>query len=52
MLFIDEDKDVRDHDHIRGKYKGSSGCNIHLKLTKEVPVIFQNLRGYDTHIIM
>ena len=36
-LFTDEDKKVRDHDHIKGKYKGSahSDCNINLKLTKK-----------------
>ena len=53
-LFIDEDKKVRDHDHITGKYRGSaqSDCNNNLKLTKKVPVIFHNLRGYDSHLIM
>ena len=26
--------------------------NINLKLTKKVPVIFNNLKGYDSHLIM
>ena len=45
---------LRDHDHITGKCRGSahSGCNINLKLTKIVYVIFHNLRGYDSHLIM
>ena len=53
-LFTDEDKKVRDHDHMTGKYTGSahSNCNINLKLTKEVAVINHNLRGYDGHLIM
>ena len=53
-LFTDEDKKVRDHDHVTGKYRGSadSNFNINLKLTKKVPVIFNNLRDYDGHIIM
>ena len=53
-LFKNEDKKVRDHDHISGKYRGSahSDCSINIKLTKKVPVIFNNLRGYESHLIM
>ena len=53
-LFTNEAKKVRDHDHVTGKCRGSahSGCNINLKLTKIVYVIFHNLRGYDSHLIM
>ena len=53
-LFTEEDKEVSDHDHITGKYRGSahSNCNINLKLTKKVPVILHNLRSYDSHLIM
>ena len=48
---------VRDHCHITGKYKGSSHqhCNLKLRLNPEeikIPVIFHNLRGYDSHFIM
>ena len=41
---IDFDQKVRDHCHITGKYKGSAhwSCNINLKITKKVPVIFHN----------
>ena len=48
------DNKVRDHDHITGKGGGSAhrGCNINLKLTKNIPVIFHNLIGYDSHLIM
>ena len=53
-LFTDEDKKVRDHDHITGKYGGStrSDCNIKFKLTKKVLVLFHILRGYESHLIM
>ena len=26
-------------------------CKVNLTLTKKVPVIFHNLRGYDSHLI-
>ena len=37
-----------------GKSRGSAHwrCNINLKLTKNVPVIFHNLKGCDSHLIM
>ena len=43
---------VGDNDHIAGKYRGSAhwNCNINRKLTKNVPLIFHNLRGYNNHL--
>ena len=48
------DNKVRDHDHVTGKYRGSAdwSCNINFRLTKKVPVIFHNLRGYDSHLVI
>ena len=53
-LFDVGDNKVRDHCHITGKYRVSAhwNCNINLRLTKKVPVIFHNLRGYDSHLII
>ena len=46
-----EDIEVRDHCHITGKYRGAAHwkCNINLELTKKVPVIFHNVKGYESH---
>ena len=49
---IDDNK-VRDHCHITGKYRGAAhwNCNINLKKSKKLPIIFHNLRGYESHLI-
>ena len=41
-LFVVGENKVRYHDHVTGKYEDSAHwiCNINLKLTKKVPVIF------------
>ena len=45
---------VRDNCHEAGKYIVSAhwGCNINLRLTKKVTVIFHNLRCHDSHLII
>ena len=52
MTDVDDNK-VRDHCHITSKSRGATHwpCNINLKISKKVPVIFYNLRGYDSHLI-
>ena len=53
-LFDVGDDKVRDHCHITRKYRDKAhwSCNINLKLSRKVPVIFHNLRGYDSHLIL
>ena len=45
---------MRDHCHVTGKYRGSAhtDCNLSSRITKKIYVVFHNLRGYDSHIIM
>ena len=55
--YTDRDVRVRDHCHITGKFRGSAHqeCNLKLRIKPEnlkIPVIFHNLRGYDSHFIM
>ena len=54
--YTDKDIRVRDHCHITGKYRGSAHqeCNLKLRIPEniKIPVIFHNLRGYDSHLIM
>ena len=55
--YIEKDIRVRDHCHITGQYRGSSHqeCNMKLRIEPDkikIPVIFHNLRGYDSHFIM
>ena len=51
---IDTDVKVRDHCHITGKYRGSAyrDCNINLELNHKIPIVFHNLKNYDSHLIM
>ena len=45
-----DDEKVRDHCHVTGKFGGVAhwSCNINLQITKKVPIIFHNLRRYDS----
>ena len=49
-----EDEEVRDYCLITGKHRGAAhwSCNVNLKLTKKIFIIFHNLKGYGSHLIM
>ena len=48
-----EDEKVRDYCHITTKFRGAArwDCNINFQLTKRIPVIFHNLKGYGSYLI-
>ena len=50
---INNDEKVRDHCHVTEKFRGAVqwDCNINFQLTKKVPVIFHNLKGYESHLL-
>ena len=50
--WIYDDERVRDYCQVTAKFRGAAqwSCNINLQLTKNVPVIFHNLRGYDSDL--
>ena len=52
-LIDNDDEKVRYHCHVTGKFRGAAhrSCNINFQLTKKIPVIFHNLRGYGSHLI-
>ena len=53
-VYIDNDVKVRVHCHITGKCRGSAhrDCNINVKLNHKIPVVFHNLKNYDSNLIM
>ena len=52
--YIDGDVKARDHCHITERYRGSThrDCNINVKLNHKIPVVFHNLKKYNSHLIM
>ena len=51
--FIDnDDENVTDHCHVTGKFRGAAhwDWNINFQLTKNIPLIYHNLKGYDSHL--
>ena len=51
---IKKSKYCNDHCHITGKYRGSAhrDCNNNLRLNHKIPIIFHNLKNYDSHLII
>ena len=53
-LIDDDNEKLRGHCHVTGKFRGTDhwSCNMDFQLTKKVFVIFHNLRGYDSPLIL
>ena len=45
---------VADHCHVTGLYQSADGnvYNVKLHLLNRVPVVFHNLRGFDSHLLI
>src|SRR5271163_1038400 len=52
--FTEKNYKVKDHCHMTGLFRGAAcnTCNLKLKLSHKIPVIFHNLRGYDSHLLL
>ena len=52
-LINHDDEKFRDHCHITSKFRGAAhqNCNLNVPLTKRIPLIFYNSKGYDSHLI-
>ena len=52
--FTAENRKVRDHCHVLWNYRGAACnmCNLGMKMTKIIHVIFHNLKGYDSHLLL
>lgn len=52
--FNADDVKVRDHNHLTGEYRGAahSNCNLQFKESRDIPVVFHNLSGYDAHFLV
>ena len=52
--FSEKKRKVRDHCHHSGLYRRAahSSCNLQYKIPNYIPVIFDNLAGYDAHLFI
>ena len=52
--FKEGETKCRDHDHRTGQFRGATHqkCNINYFNNRYLPVVFHNLRGYDSHLII
>ena len=53
-VYVDCDVKVRDYCHITGTYRGSANINynINVKLNQTIPIVFHNLKNYDSLLLL
>ena len=53
-LFDVADNKVRDHCHVSGECRGAAhwSGNVNFKMAKKIPVIYLNIEGYGSHLII
>ena len=51
---MDDQIRVRDHDHLTGAFRGAAHtwCNINYRYTSKLPIVFHNLKNFDSHLIV
>ena len=52
--FKEDKRKVRDYCHCTGHYRGPAHtkCNLQYKIQSYIPIVFQNLSGYDAHLFI
>lgn len=49
-----EKTNIRDHNHLTGKYRGTihSNCNLNYKVLRFIPIYFHKFSGYNAYLIV
>ena len=52
-MYEEDEVKVKDHDRTTRKYWGSTHpeCNLNLRVSKKIPIVFLSLQNYDSYLI-
>ena len=51
-VYIEDDVKIIDHCNITEKYRGPTHRDIKIKINQKIPIVFHNLKNYDSYRIM